>query len=213
MDLLKAENDRLKVAPGPSAVPGSVPGHITSTSASSSPRRSLGLSLGHAFSPSLGDAGEAAAAAGDGEGAVATCCCSPEGSCARGPVVPPVPQSATAGFGSGWAGSGLVPLLSLQHSLTGSLPALSLDVSPMDAVSAGAQKEELTLRIVVRMPPQHIIKGVSVGCMGTLTCPSATALHKAQCLSRAGCSAPALHTSALAPRTSSNRSSSWAGPR
>ncbi|KAM6040826.1 LOW QUALITY PROTEIN: neuron navigator 1 [Theristicus caerulescens] len=89
VDLLKAENDRLKVAPGPSAVPGSVPGHITSTSASSSPRRSLGLTLGHAFSPSLGDA----------------------------------------------------------------------DVSPMDAVSAGTQKDELTLRIVVRMPPQHIIKG------------------------------------------------------
>ncbi|PKU31018.1 neuron navigator 1 [Limosa lapponica baueri] len=42
-----------------------------------------------------------------------------------------------------------------QHSLT----ALSLDVSPMDAVSAGTQKDELTLRIVVRMPPQHIIKG------------------------------------------------------
>ncbi|XP_061869370.1 LOW QUALITY PROTEIN: neuron navigator 1 [Colius striatus] len=89
VDLLKAENDRLKVAPGPSAVPGSVPGHVTSTSASSSPRRSLGLTLGHAFSPSLGDA----------------------------------------------------------------------DVSPMDAVSAGTQKDELTLRIVVRMPPQHIIKG------------------------------------------------------
>ncbi|KAM6232489.1 neuron navigator 1 isoform 4-T4 [Spheniscus humboldti] len=89
VDLLKAENDRLKVAPGPSAVPGSVPGHVTSTSASSSPRRSLGLALGRAFSPSLGDA----------------------------------------------------------------------DVSPMDAVSAGAQKDELTLRIVVRMPPQHIIKG------------------------------------------------------
>uniref|UniRef100_A0A8C0VLZ1 Neuron navigator 1 n=1 Tax=Cyanistes caeruleus TaxID=156563 RepID=A0A8C0VLZ1_CYACU len=89
VDLLKAENDRLKVAPGPSAVPGSVPSHITSTSASSSPRRSLGLTLGHAFSPSLGDA----------------------------------------------------------------------DVSPMDAVSAGTQKDELTLRIVVRMPPQHIIKG------------------------------------------------------
>ncbi|XP_076213975.1 neuron navigator 1 isoform X2 [Aptenodytes patagonicus] len=89
VDLLKAENDRLKVAPGPSAVPGSVPGHVTSTSASSSPRRSLGLALGRAFSPSLGDT----------------------------------------------------------------------DVSPMDAVSAGAQKDELTLRIVVRMPPQHIIKG------------------------------------------------------
>ncbi|XP_074910808.1 neuron navigator 1 isoform X1 [Buteo buteo] len=89
VDLLKAENDRLKVAPGPSAVPGSVPSHVTSTSASSSPRRSLGLTLGHAFSPSLGDA----------------------------------------------------------------------DVSPMDAVSAGIQKDELTLRIVVRMPPQHIIKG------------------------------------------------------
>ncbi|XP_052558480.1 neuron navigator 1 isoform X5 [Tympanuchus pallidicinctus] len=89
VDLLKAENDRLKVAPGPSVVPGSIPGHITSTSASSSPRRSLGLSLGHAFSPSPGDA----------------------------------------------------------------------DMSPMDAVSAGTQKDELTLRIVVRMPPQHIIKG------------------------------------------------------
>ncbi|NXF09318.1 NAV1 protein, partial [Smithornis capensis] len=89
VDLLKAENDRLKVAPGPSAVPGSVPSHITSTSAASSPRRSLGLTLGHAFSSSLGDA----------------------------------------------------------------------DVSPMDAVSAGTQKDELTLRIVVRMPPQHIIKG------------------------------------------------------
>ncbi|XP_037266518.1 neuron navigator 1 isoform X3 [Falco rusticolus] len=89
VDLLKAENDRLKVAPGPSAVPGSVPGHVMSTSASSSPRRSLGLTLGHAFGPSLGDA----------------------------------------------------------------------DVSPMDAVSAGTQKDELTLRIVVRMPPQHIIKG------------------------------------------------------
>ncbi|XP_065710927.2 neuron navigator 1 isoform X4 [Patagioenas fasciata] len=89
VDLLKAENDRLKVAPGPSAVPGSVPGHVTSTSASSSPRRSLGLALGHGFSPSLGDT----------------------------------------------------------------------DVSPMDAVSAGTQKDELMLRIVVRMPPQHIIKG------------------------------------------------------
>ncbi|KAM8795767.1 neuron navigator 1 [Eudromia elegans] len=89
VDLLKAENDRLKVAPGPSSVPGSVPGHVTSTSASSSPRRSLALALGHALSPSAADA----------------------------------------------------------------------DVSPMDAVSAGPQKDELTLRIVVRMPPQHIIKG------------------------------------------------------
>uniref|UniRef100_A0A8D2NAE2 Neuron navigator 1 n=1 Tax=Zonotrichia albicollis TaxID=44394 RepID=A0A8D2NAE2_ZONAL len=89
VDLLKAENDRLKVAPGPSAVLGAVPSHITSTSASSSPRRSLGLTIGHAFSPSPGDA----------------------------------------------------------------------DMSPMDAVSAGTQKDELTLRIVVRMPPQHIIKG------------------------------------------------------
>uniref|UniRef100_A0A8C6J1M4 Neuron navigator 1 n=1 Tax=Melopsittacus undulatus TaxID=13146 RepID=A0A8C6J1M4_MELUD len=89
VDLLKAENDRLKVAPGPSAVPGSIPGHVTSSSASSSPRRSLGLTLGHALSPSMGDS----------------------------------------------------------------------DVSPMDAVSAGTQKDELMLRIVVRMPPQHIIKG------------------------------------------------------
>lgn len=64
VDLLKAENDRLKVAPGPSAVPGSLPGHVTSTSASSSPRRSLGLALGHAFSPSLADTGRGDGAAG-----------------------------------------------------------------------------------------------------------------------------------------------------
>lgn len=31
----------------------------------------------------------------------------------------------------------------------------------MDGISAGPQKDEVTLRIVVRMPPQHIIKGVS----------------------------------------------------
>ncbi|XP_019401929.1 PREDICTED: neuron navigator 1 isoform X2 [Crocodylus porosus] len=89
VDLLKAENDRLKVAPGPSSVPGSIPGHVTSMSASSSPQRSLGLTLGHSFSPSLTDT----------------------------------------------------------------------DLSPMDAVSACTQKDEMTLRIVVRMPPQHIIKG------------------------------------------------------
>ncbi|XP_043389461.1 neuron navigator 1 isoform X6 [Chelonia mydas] len=87
VDLLKAENDRLKVVPGPSSVPGSIPGHIRSTSASSSPRRSLGLALAQSFSPGLADT----------------------------------------------------------------------DLSPMDAV--GAQKDEVTLRIVVRMPPQHIIKG------------------------------------------------------
>uniref|UniRef100_A0A8C3F392 Neuron navigator 1 n=1 Tax=Chrysemys picta bellii TaxID=8478 RepID=A0A8C3F392_CHRPI len=87
VDLLKAENDRLKVVPGPSSVPGSIPGHLRSTSASSSPRRSLGLALAQSFSPGLADT----------------------------------------------------------------------DLSPMDAV--GAQKDEVTLRIVVRMPPQHIIKG------------------------------------------------------
>ncbi|XP_074921062.1 neuron navigator 1 isoform X5 [Chelonoidis abingdonii] len=87
VDLLKAENDRLKVVPGPSSVPGSMPGHLRSTSASSSPRRSLGLALTQSFSPGLADT----------------------------------------------------------------------DLSPMDAV--GAQKDEVTLRIVVRMPPQHIIKG------------------------------------------------------
>ncbi|XP_024073812.2 neuron navigator 1 isoform X2 [Terrapene carolina triunguis] len=87
VDLLKAENDRLKVVPGPSSVPGSIPGHLRSTSASSSPRRSLGLALAQSFSPGLADT----------------------------------------------------------------------DLSPMDAV--GAQKDEVMLRIVVRMPPQHIIKG------------------------------------------------------
>ncbi|XP_053882375.1 neuron navigator 1 isoform X4 [Malaclemys terrapin pileata] len=87
VDLLKAENDRLKVVPGPSSIPGSIPGHLRSTSASSSPRRSLGLALAQSFSPGLADT----------------------------------------------------------------------DLSPMDTV--GAQKDEVTLRIVVRMPPQHIIKG------------------------------------------------------
>ncbi|XP_070601821.1 neuron navigator 1 isoform X3 [Erythrolamprus reginae] len=51
VDLLKAENDRLKVAPGPS----SIPSHVLSSSAASSPRRSLGLQLSHSFSPSLTD--------------------------------------------------------------------------------------------------------------------------------------------------------------
>lgn len=36
-----------------------------------------------------------------------------------------------------------------------------LELSPMDGISAGTQKDEMVLRIVVRMPPQHIIKGVS----------------------------------------------------
>ncbi|XP_044303407.1 neuron navigator 1 isoform X3 [Varanus komodoensis] len=89
VDLLKAENDRLKVAPGPSSVPSSIPSHVLSSSAASSPRRSLGLQLTHPFSPSLTDT----------------------------------------------------------------------ELSPMDGISAGLQKDELTLRIVVRMPPQHIIKG------------------------------------------------------
>uniref|UniRef100_A0A8D0B2R1 Neuron navigator 1 n=1 Tax=Salvator merianae TaxID=96440 RepID=A0A8D0B2R1_SALMN len=89
VDLLKAENDRLKVAPGPSSVPSSIPSHVLSSSASSSPRRSLGLQLTHPFSPSLTDT----------------------------------------------------------------------ELSPMDGISTGTQKDDLTLRIVVRMPPQHIIKG------------------------------------------------------
>lgn len=55
VDLLKAENDRLKVAPGPSS--GSTPGQVPGSSALSSPRRSLGLALTHSFSPSLTDTG------------------------------------------------------------------------------------------------------------------------------------------------------------
>lgn len=56
-------------------------------------------------------------------------------------------------WGLGWGRVGLngMPL----HNCC-SLP----DLSPMDAVSACTQKDEMTLRIVVRMPPQHIIKGV-----------------------------------------------------
>ncbi|XP_054545996.1 neuron navigator 1 isoform X4 [Talpa occidentalis] len=87
VDLLKAENDRLKVAPGPSS--GSTPGQAPGSSALSSPRRSLGLALTHSFSPSLADT----------------------------------------------------------------------DLSPMDGISTCGPKEEVTLRVVVRMPPQHIIKG------------------------------------------------------
>ncbi|XP_057584517.1 neuron navigator 1 isoform X2 [Hippopotamus amphibius kiboko] len=87
VDLLKAENDRLKVAPGPSA--GSAPGQVPGSSALPSPRRSLGLALTHPFSPSLADT----------------------------------------------------------------------DLSPMDGISTSGPKEEVTLRVVVRMPPQHIIKG------------------------------------------------------
>ncbi|XP_077628222.1 neuron navigator 1 isoform X3 [Crocuta crocuta] len=87
VDLLKAENDRLKVAPGPSS--GSTPGQVPGSSALSSPRRSLGLALTHSFSPGLTDT----------------------------------------------------------------------DLSPMDGISTCGPKEEVTLRVVVRMPPQHIIKG------------------------------------------------------
>lgn len=87
VDLLKAENDRLKVAPGPSS--GSTPGQAPGSSALSSPRRSLGLALSHPFSPSFTDT----------------------------------------------------------------------DLSPMDGISTCGPKEEVTLRVVVRMPPQHIIKG------------------------------------------------------
>lgn len=35
------------------------------------------------------------------------------------------------------------------------------DVSPMDGVNGSLQRE-VTLRTVVRVPPQHIIKGVSL---------------------------------------------------
>lgn len=34
------------------------------------------------------------------------------------------------------------------------------DLSPMDGISSGGPKEEVTLRVVVRLPPQHIIRGV-----------------------------------------------------
>ncbi|XP_004685555.2 PREDICTED: neuron navigator 1 isoform X2 [Condylura cristata] len=87
VDLLKAENDRLKVAPGPSS--GSTPGQAPGPSALSSPRRTLGLALTHSFTPSLADT----------------------------------------------------------------------DLSPMDGISTCGPKEEVTLRVVVRMPPQRIIKG------------------------------------------------------
>lgn len=55
VDLLKAENDRLKVAPGPSSGP--APGQAPGPAALPSPRRSLGLALAHSSSPSLTDTG------------------------------------------------------------------------------------------------------------------------------------------------------------
>lgn len=55
VDLLKAENDRLKVAPGPSSGP--APGQVPGPAALPSPRRSLGLALAHCSSPSLTDTG------------------------------------------------------------------------------------------------------------------------------------------------------------
>lgn len=91
----------------------------------------------------------------DGEGlgqredcVVGKCCCSAGAS--RGSVMLPVPLSATAGFASGWAREARWLGSPCQHSLTTPSP----DVSPMDAVSAGTQKDELTLRIVVRMLSQ-----------------------------------------------------------
>lgn len=53
---------------------------------------------------------------------VGTCCCSPGGSSARGSVMQPVPPSAMAGFGSGWARSGLVARLSLPAQPHCSIP-------------------------------------------------------------------------------------------
>ncbi|XP_069095014.1 neuron navigator 1 isoform X3 [Pleurodeles waltl] len=85
VDLLKAENDRLKV-PGSPSVPG------CTTSATSSPRRSLGLALTHSFSLSLAD-------------------------------------------------------------------SANPDLSPMDGINGCSQKEDVSLRVVVRLPIQHILKG------------------------------------------------------
>ncbi|XP_024900324.1 neuron navigator 1 isoform X5 [Pteropus alecto] len=87
VDLLKAENDRLKVAPGPSSGP--APGQVPGPAALPSPRRSLGLALAHCSSPSLTDT----------------------------------------------------------------------DLSPMDGISTCGPKEEATLRVVVRMSPQRVIRG------------------------------------------------------
>ncbi|XP_036091397.1 neuron navigator 1 isoform X3 [Rousettus aegyptiacus] len=87
VDLLKAENDRLKVAPGPSSGP--APGQAPGPAALPSPRRSLGLVLAHSSSPSLTDT----------------------------------------------------------------------DLSPMDGISTCGPKEEATLRVVVRMSPQRVIRG------------------------------------------------------
>lgn len=62
----------------------------------------------------------------------------------------------------------------------------SSDLSPMDGISTCSPKEEATLRVVVRMPPQHIIRGVraaggggtvpSEGAPRGIICPQAHAL-------------------------------------
>ena len=66
-----------------------------------------------------------------------------------------------------WEGSGgkvqdSLGCLPIQHSC--SPPP---DLSPMDGISTCGPKEEVTLRVVVRLPPQHIIKGVRD--LGTVT--------------------------------------------
>lgn len=39
-------------------------------------------------------------------------------------------------------------------------PSLPADLSPMDGISTCGPKEEATLRVVVRMSPQRVIRGV-----------------------------------------------------
>ncbi|XP_043932451.1 neuron navigator 1 isoform X2 [Protopterus annectens] len=91
VDVLKAENDRLKVHPG--SGPGSIQtlSQGITTSAISSPHRTLGLTLAHSVSLSLTE-------------------------------------------------------------------STDTDMSPMDAVSSSTQKDDNTLRVVVRVPHQHIFK-------------------------------------------------------
>ncbi|XP_029427996.1 neuron navigator 1 isoform X3 [Rhinatrema bivittatum] len=92
VDILKAENDRLKVVPGSGPQPDSTSAAPMASSVTLSPRRSAGLALTQSFSLSLGE-------------------------------------------------------------------TMEKDLSPMDAMGSCAQKEDVTVRVVVRLPFQHILKG------------------------------------------------------
>lgn len=180
MDLLKAENDRLKVAPGPSSGP--APGQAPGPAALPSPRRSLGLVLAHSSSPSLTDTGNRRGDRRAGSGPRPHIPCALVAfSLAREVTVPKPSRCRCHRTVSLWSWTlaifpfGATSLLRgksrMERTVVGSLgvpvgapkaqsPSLPADLSPMDGISTCGPKEEATLRVVVRMSPQRVIRGV-----------------------------------------------------